>query len=227
MTKIDKNRVLKEVIEFCRFPVPKTPIDIVRHLKALNKNFYPKTPDKQVVKFLKKNYLNDLVEKGLLVKYEIGSGSWEKARKLLSYYESNNKTKPTRKVTELYQVNFLNFFNEKNDFLFKLPCFKEINLDLIVFLYNSMKAVDKKELEIKNFSFVLINLMMAYRDEQTRDKIRIKLYNLNFTDKEIDSIEKLLEYSLFMNDFFEKIPFKPNAEKAVELLEKISESKIN
>ncbi len=227
MTKLDKNRVFDEIIDFCRFPVPKTPIDIVRHLKGLDFGFYPGTPDKQVVKFLRTNYLNELVDNGLIVKYTFDSGSWKKARKLLSYYESGNKKKPTRKVSELYQINFLNFFSNKDSFLLKIPSFKEINLDLVVLLYNSFKSVNKKSLRLSNFSLELINLMMAYREESVRDKIRIKLYNLNFNDKEIESFEKLLEYSLFMNDFFEKIPFNPNDSRALELIEKINKNITN
>jgi len=217
MSNYNKNKILNEIIEFCRFPVPKTAIDIVRFIKYNNSNFYAKTPDKLVVKFLRKNFLDYLVEKGILVKYSPDFDYWAKVRKFLSFYESKNKNKVTRKVNELYQINF--FYFKNNSFLFKLPVLKEVNLDLVVLFYNLLKNIKSEEFE--NFSFELINLLMIYRNEKFRDKLRLKIYDLNLEDKEINSFEKIFEYSLYMNEFFNKIPFKPYYEKGINFLEKL------
>ena len=45
--------------------------------------------------------------KNLLIKYSIEDKDWKRARKLLSYYFSRQFQASPRKITELYQINFL------------------------------------------------------------------------------------------------------------------------
>ena len=218
MGKYDNKKIINEIIEFCKFYVPRTPIDIVRHIKYLNPSFYPKTPDKQVVKFLRSNFLNNLVNEGILVKYTPNLLEWKKIRKFMSFYEKNKKNRKTRKVSELYQINFFHFGS--NEILLKVPVLNDMNLDFIALLNNSF---EKKDIEkVDNFSLNLINLLMAYKqDKRIRDKIRIQLYDSQLNEKKINSIEKLLEYSFLIKEFLNKIPLKPDEEKALNFLNKL------
>ncbi len=211
MPHYNKEFIEREIINFCRFPVPRSPIEIVRYLKAKDLNFYKKTPNPQIVKFLRKDMLDNLVKKGILVKYDEKSLNWIKARKLLSYYESRNKDKASRKLTELYQINF--FYLADSPLVLNIPILLDINLDIVALLYNLTRNK-----HFDNFFFELVNLLYCYDNLKIRDKIRIELYNLSFNEKEIGCFEKLFEYTNLMQEFFNLIPFNPNLQKALDFL---------
>ena len=214
MVQYDQLKVEKDVLEFCRYPVPRTPADIVRYLKQRHPDFYAKTPVNQVVKFVRKDVLVKLVSNSHFVQYLCNDNEWNKTRKLISYYFSKQVQNSPRKLTEAYQVNFL--YLSDDALTFKLPSFKEINLDLNALLYPLTSART-----YSNFSLNLLNLIYCYSKEETRDRIRIELYRLNFDDKEKNLLERMLEVSSnndSMKAFFGNFPFQPNIEKALDFM---------
>lgn len=214
MVQYNLSNIEQKTIEFCRYPVPRTPIDIVRYLKMKDSNFYQKTPSEQVVKFLRRGVLDKLVEKNLLVKYNQNHKDWERARKLLSYYFSRQEGKQPRKVAELYQVNFLYLGNDS--LVFNLPSFSEINLDATTLLYNLTKGKN-----YENFFLNFINLILCYKSIVLRDDLRMLIYRIDFSDNERKFLEKVLDVTSTdksMNSFFALFPFQPDAEKAKRFL---------
>ncbi len=206
----------QKIVEFCSNPIPRTPIEIVRYLKALYPEFYPKTPDKLVVKFLRKKFLEKLCKKQFIVKYLHRDLLFNKSRKLLSYYlkKANVKKKP-RKLTELYQVNF--FYLKPSKILLKFPAIPEINLDAVTIMHKWFRQT-----KTENFGLELANLLMCYESPSLRDEIRIKLYSLPFKEYDKELFEKLLEVIISNEEvrkLLDSIPFSPNLDKALDFLE--------
>jgi hypothetical protein len=214
VVRYNKSKIESEVLNFCKFPVPRTSVEIVRYLKARDLSFYPKTEASQVVKFLKRDILDDLVDSGLILRYNSKQPQFERARKLLAYYYSKQPNVSPRKVQLLYQANFLNL--GEDNFFKTLPTFPEINLDVTALLYNLTK--DKS---FENFSFELINLIYCYLDPDNKDKIRLSLYTLDFTERERELIEKILEYNNIMQEFCNSIPMKPDVDRALDFLKSL------
>ncbi len=219
MTNYDKEEVRKKIIEFCRFPAPRTPKSIVEMLKMNVKGFYGKTPSEQVVKFLEKKELRELVEKNIILEYSPKDNFWNKARTLLSYYYSKVGKKKPRKLKKLYHVNFLHLSDDV--LMFNLPKFPEVNLDAVAIFYRIIK--DKN---IENFSLNLLNLIYSYSSPVLRDDVRIILYDSDLSNDEKELIEKVLEVVTETNsvqEFFNSFPFQPSIKKAEEFIKKISE----
>jgi len=209
MTTYNKFETSQKIIEFCRFPIPRTPLEIVNHLKKEVKDFYPKSRPDLVVRFLRQNHLEELVAKNILVEYSIDDAIWKNIRVMMKHFHTSQNVAPPRKVSSLYQINFL--YLQHTPHIYKLPVLKDINLDLITLFFPMIK--DKK---IDNFFWTVLNFL--YSCELERDKMKIELYRLNFNEKERGLLENFMKYSSEFKFFFQSFPFKPDADKAVELL---------
>jgi hypothetical protein len=199
----------QKIIEFCRFPIPRTATEIVRFLKKEVKDFYPKSRPDLIVRFLRQNHLEELVAKNILIEYSKEDQTWESMRKLMTHFFKNQNLTAPRKVSALYQINFL--YLQHTPHIYKLPILKDINLDLITLFYPMIK--DKK---IDNFFWTVLNFI--YSCELERDKMKIELYRLNFSEKERGLLENFMNYSAEFKSFFQSFPFKPDADKAIEML---------
>ena len=209
MVNYNEFEVNQKIIAFCRFPIPKSPIEIVRFLKKEVKNFYPKSRPDLVVAFLKRNHLEELVARNILVEYSLKDPSWPNTRAIMKhFYTSQNQSVP-RRVSSLYQVNFL--YLQHTPHIYKLPVLKEINQELITLFFPLIK--DKK---IDDFFWETLNFLLAYDKE--RDKMKIALYKLNFSEKERTLLEQFTNYAPEFSTFFKSFPFKPDSDKAIELL---------
>jgi hypothetical protein len=212
MTTYNKFEVNQKIIEFCRFPIPHSPLEIVRFLKKEVKNFYPKSRPDLIVGFLRKNHLDELVAKNILVEYSLKDPNWKNTRALMKHFYTNQNLTPPRKVSALYQINFL--YLQHTPHIYQLPVFKDINLDLITLFYPLSNG--KK---IQNFLWEILNFICSC--EKERDRMKIELYKLNFSDKERELLEGFMKYSPEFNSFFESFPFKPDSDRAVELLKQL------
>ena len=213
MVSYFKDKINEEIIEFCRFPIPRTPIQIINHLKKSDSKFYQKTEASRVVSFLREKYLKNLEYNGILIKYNLDSKQWKRARYMVKYHYSKSPEKSPRKLTELYQINFL--YLKGNPEIGKLPAFSDINLDLVVLFYNFLNVSD-----IKFYTYELLNLFYSYSIPEHRDKIRIQLYQLNFSEREQNILERALDYHPDFKEFFDELPFRPDPDRAIQLLTK-------
>ena len=209
MKKYNKFEANQKIIEFLRFPIPKTPTEITNHLKKEVENFYPKSRSDLVIGFLRRNHLDELLAKNIIVEYTGDETNWKSIRTLMKRYYNGQKAAPPRKVSSLFQINFL--YLQHTPHIYKLPILKEINIDLTSLFYPLVQ--DRK---IPNFFWEVLNLL--YANEQDRDKIKIGMYQLNFTEKEQLLLERFLGHSSDFNTFFQTFPFKPDTDKALELL---------
>lgn len=214
MVAYDLNQVENAVLDICRFPIPRTPIEIAKTLKKTVPSFYPRTDAARTVATLRANTLKPLEEKGLIVRYAPKLPQWARARRMLSYHHSKVPGKSPRKVAELYQINFL--FLGKDSQIQRLPSLPEINLDLVILFYNFSELM-----RLPFYTWELINLFYSFSFPEHRDKIRIKLHQLNFTDRERSTLEKALEYYPEFSDYLGKFPFRPDPGRALQLLEKL------
>jgi hypothetical protein len=209
MVNYNEFEVNQKIIEFCRFPIPRTASEIIKFLKKEVKNYYPKSRPDLIVSFLRKNHLDELVAKNILVEYSIKDPNWKNTRALMKHFYTNQGITPPRKVSSLYQINFLYLQHTPN--IYHLPVFKDINLELITLFYPLIK--DKK---IPNFFWEVLNFLLSY--EKERDKIKIAMHQLNFSEKERDLLEKFAGYSGEFNSLFQTFPFKPDSDKAIEFM---------
>ena len=152
MTNYNKFETGQKIIEFCRFPIPRTPTEIVNHLKKEVKDFYPKSRSNIVVRFLKQNHLEELVAKNILVEYFPSDSTWTSTRQLMKHFFKNQNLTVPRKVSALYQINFL--YLQHTPHIYKLPVLRDINLDLITLFYPMIK--DKK---VDNFFWAVLNFL--------------------------------------------------------------------
>lgn len=214
MVYFNKEKAKEKTLNYLRYPIPRTPVSVTRHLKKELKNFYPKTEDYRATKKTKKHILKPLNNKNLIIRYTDKEESWKDARELLKKHrEARNKPKP-RKLNELYQINF--FYLGKDTYIYKLPKLKEINLEIVALLYNITQGEQNK-----NFFWNILNLFHCYSNEKYKGKIRVKIYGSQFTDKESKTLDKLLEYHNEMEKVLNKLPFKPDIERCQEFLEKL------
>jgi len=211
MTHYSLDAAKQELIEFCKYPIPRTGSDIVRILKSKVPNFYPKTTPKRVVKEIRKKIIEPLIKEGKIVEYTQKDEKFSYARKLLSLYFKNQARKSPRKIERLYQVNFLLLGDTY--FLGKLPIVKEINLELCAMGYNFVK-----EKKIEGFAWKVINLLWCYSISGYRSKINIEIEKISFTDKEKDLLEKLLSHFSSFSQIYQQLPFNPSLQKATEFL---------
>lgn len=212
MVEYDLELAKKCSLEFCRFPVPRPPIAIVRHLRSAVPNFFPRTESKKVVFFLRKNVLRELIFRNLILEYIPTDTIWPNARRLITHYYSREPGKSPRKLARLYQINFLNLVD--TPWTYTLPAFKDINLDMVALLYKAVKGG-----KFEHFTFDLLNLFMCYAAQP--DQIRIQLYKLDFTEREAETLEKALERSAELKPFFKTFPLAPNLNAAFAFLEKL------
>lgn len=202
-------------LEFTRFPVPRTSSDIVRALKINDRDFYARTPPAQAVKFLRRDVLEPMVEKNFILRYSADDReAWSRARSLLSYYYSRQDRPSPRKVTELYQANFLYFADDS--LAFRLPSFKDVNLDACALLFNHVR---KKKFE--HFGMDMLNLIQCYSNASMRDRVRIEIYRLSFEEKEKSTLLRTLDItssSHLVQEFFNNFPFQPNLQKSLDFM---------
>lgn len=197
----------------CRFPIPKSAQHLVLELKSID-TFYPHTRTDKVVPLMRTHVLQNLLNSGYIIEYTQQDAVWEKARKLVALYYAKRPEPTPRKLSALYQINFFHLVASHQAPLFTLP--KETNLDLVILAYPFVK--DKT---IENFPLEILNLMYCYLSPGLHDKIRTRVYTLEFTEEEQDQLEKLLGYSEELKNIFESIPFKPDIERASVFLEKL------
>jgi hypothetical protein len=209
MTTYNKFAASEKIIEFCRFPIPRPPIEIIKFLKKEVQNYYPKSRPDVIMPFLRKNHLEELIAKNILVQYSINDSNWKNIRAVMKHFYTNQNITLPRKISSLYQINFL--YLQHTPHIYKLPILKDINFDLIAIFYPLIK--DKK---IDNFFWAMLNFL--YSCELERDKMKIELYKLNFSEKERGLLENFMNYSTEFKSFFQSFPFKPDADKAIEML---------
>ncbi len=214
MVYFNKEEAKEKTLEYLRYPVPRTPISTTRYLKKELEDFYPNTEDYRATKKLKKHIIKDLEKRNLLVKYTKEDGNWERARELLRrHYESIDRPKP-RKLTELYQINF--FYLGKDSYIRKLPVLEEINLETVALMY---RFIENKENQ--NYFWNILNLFYSYLQEEYKGKIRVKIHGSRFAEEESRALDRLLEHTDEMKDILNKLPFKPDIEKALKFIESI------
>lgn len=212
MVYFNKEKAKKETLKYLRYPVPRTPISITRHLKKELDNFYPNTKDYRATEKLKKHILKELEEKNLIIKYTEQSENWETARELLRrHYESQDKPKP-RKLSELYQINF--FHLGKDTHVYKLPVIEQVNLETVALMYRFTE-----EKENKNYFWNILNLFYCYSKDEYKGKIRVKIHGSLFTEEESTALDRLLNHTENLEKVLNKLPFKPNIDKAIEFIE--------
>lgn len=205
----------KETIKFLRYPIPRTPIEISRHLKENLENFYPKTKDYRTIKSLKENVLNELIDRKLVVRYTEKDENWKIARKLINRHRENKGKPKPRKLTELYQINF--FYIGKDTEIHKLPVIKEVNLELVALLYRFIEKEKNQPL-----FWNLLNLFYCYSKDEYKGKIRVKIHGRNFNENESKSLDRLLDHTEDLSKILDKIPFKPDIKKATTFLKKLN-----
>lgn len=214
MVYFDRSRAREEALNYLQYPIPRTPVDIVRHLKEKLDNFYPNTNEYRVVKKLRENILNELVKNNIVIKYTQTDEEWPQARELLrKEYERSNRSKP-RKLKSLYQINFLYLGRER--IMRNLPKLKDVNLELTAMFYRFTQ-----EKEIENYSLNLLNLFYCYDEEEYKGEIRMKVHGRQFTEKESRLLDRSLKHTDKFNRVFDELPFQPDIEKAVTFLEKL------
>ncbi|MCD4740685.1 hypothetical protein K8R43_05880 [archaeon] len=209
--RFNKEKAKKETIKHCRHQIPRSSISIARQLKKKVAGFYPNSPPKKITPLMKKNILGPLEEDGFLIKYTPEKTSWKKARLLLTLYHEKGKPKP-RKITELYQTNFLYLEDTVFPLIKNLPKPEpELNLDLVVLLSKFKKT--------ETYTWDLLNLLLAASKEE--DQLRIYLYKLPIDYNKIEILERILEYGKEYTHI--QFPFKPDQENAKNFLRKITE----
>lgn len=214
MVYFDKSIAKEKTLDYLRYPVPRTPISIVRHLKKEVDNFYPKTNGYRVVKKLREEVLNDLINQGLILKYKEGDREWGTAKELIKReYEASSKTKP-RKLKEVYQINF--FYLSKDNLTYKLPVIKDVNIELTALLYRFME-----EKEVKNFSLKLLNLFHCYDKEEYKGRIRMKIHGKRFNEKESRLLDRSLDHTSEIRKVLNELPFKPDISEAESFLDEL------
>ncbi len=215
MVNYNINKAKKETLNYLRYPVPRTPVSIVRKLKEEVPDFYPNTNPYRVVNRIREKVLKDLLEKNLIVKYTEEDEIWDSARELLKKeYEKERKRKP-RNLKELYQINFF-YLSEESQF-YNLPVLKDVNLNLTAMFYRFLE-----EKEIKNFFWKILNLFYCYNNEKNKGKIRVKIHSKGFNEKESKLLERALEYSDEVEPILEDFPFDSNIDEAVKFIKTLS-----
>jgi hypothetical protein len=205
--------VQEKVLEACRSSVPKTPLEIAASLKKTLPGFYKATPADKIVARIKQAYLNSLVERGLLVEYSPDSSVWANARALIKYFREKEGKEPPRKLSSLYQINFLCIGGDP--WFYKIPALANINLEMCSFLY---PRVQKRK--FVGFFANLVNLCWCYGTEY-RERMRLELYATGLDDNEKERLEKALELSTEARYFYETLPFKPNPQAAIAFLNEL------
>lgn len=208
--------VKEKVLNLCRSPIPRSGVEIARHVKD---DFYPKTPDAKAVRYLAKEHLGPLVKQGFLVQYSPEDSAWEKARGLLRYSSLKSEGSRPRGVRLLYQVNFLYLLPPKADTpypaLHTLPApQKEMNLDLVTLLsrFFSGRDVDGNE-----YLWNAINLFCCFLSH--KDALLSKIDAIPFSSEEKMVLRSISEYSDGFRAFADGFPFSPSLEKALGFLE--------
>jgi len=190
----DLEKAKQAVLGFCYSHIPKTPVQIVRGLKQEVKGFYPKTPDKKVVKYLRRDVLLPLKDNGFLVRFIRGDReAWDGARTLVVNDARKGGVPVPRGVKELYQTNV--FFEKdklsKTPTIIALPNINpEHNLRAFLLLQKFKKPV--------NFTWKFFNLVLCASVKQSKDQLRLFIYSLHLDYDSAELLDELLEYG---NDY--------------------------
>lgn len=213
MSNYNKGLAKQRILEFCRFPVPRSRSEISNYLKLSVPGFYPKSNSHRVSLFIE-DLIQDLANSGLIVDYTPNDSTWKNTRKLVSHYFNQNKRHSPRKLSKLYQTNI--FCLAGSQYFSILPVIKDINLDLVALWYNFTK--DKEtEPQFENFFMQMLNLAYCCSFPEIKSKFRIEIYQLDFTERERGLLERIFDYSEKITSKF-NIPFSPNAAAALEFL---------
>lgn len=207
---VKKQRVLGEVVDFCRFPVPRSRSEIAQQI--INLRYYSSSPDR-VIEFISP-LLDEACRRGLLVEYSPKSTDWSEARQLVTEFAKRRRQPVPRKLNRLYQTNF--FCLSESFGLAEFPVLRQTNVALTALFYPFVR--NKKA---SAFFWNLLNLFLAY--QSWRDRLRIRVYGLNLTENEREALLKALEQYPSLESLLVQLPFLPNVEKAEEFLEKLAE----
>lgn len=208
--------IKEKVLDFCRSPIPRTGIEIVRHVKE---DFYPGTPDAKAVRYLIKEHLDPLVKQGFLVSYAPDNPAWEKARGLVRYSSLKSEGSRPRGVRLLYQINFLYLLPPKADTpypaLHSLPMpQKEMNLDLVTLLSRFFSG---RDYDGSRYLWNVLNLFCCFLAH--KEALLSKIDSIPFTSEEKMVLRSISEYSDGFRAFADGFPFSPSLEKALGFLE--------
>ncbi|MCK4327206.1 MAG: hypothetical protein KAW41_01890 [Candidatus Diapherotrites archaeon] len=203
----------REVLVYCSGQVPRTVAGIARHLKTLP-GFYPKTPGEKLGKPVR-SLVAPLLSAGLLIKYTPQNSCWERAREMTTKGNRAAGNPVPRKVGELYQTNFL-YSYDSHPPIISLPVpGGEMNFEANALLYHFPKPA--------NYTWEMLNLLMAASDAKQKDDLRLHLYVLPFDYREIEFLEHVLDFGYEFREI--KFPFRPSVDEAKGFLSELAVGK--
>ncbi len=195
--------IAKKVLEIANSPIPRTLTGIARGLVSAGV-FSTKYPNK-LAPYLRRKYIDPLVQDSYLIVFEPGTESWDNARALVRMYSS---IKP-RRVGELYQTNFVYAFSPVNMVLLpRVP--QDLNLAAMAFSHKLSKRIGESQ-----FGILLFNFILSGREPEFRNMIRLYMYKRRIDFDDLDLMEKFLDFGLKLDKF----PFKPDSELAKQFVD--------
>jgi hypothetical protein len=157
-----------------------------------------------------------LLASGLLVTYTPDSPAWARAREMASKGAKAAGEAPPRNTTELYQANFL--YSPGNTQLptvaLPLPG-AELNFEMRALLHRFAKP--------ENYTWEMLNLLLAASDKKARADLRLHLYVLPLDHGEIELLEQVLEFGEEFAGV--SLPLRPSVDEAKGFLEALAGAK--
>lgn len=212
----DKNKARELVLTYCSSYVPRTAAGVARELKARLPGFYPKTLPQRLRRQIA-SLAEPLLAAGLLVAYTPTSAAWPRAREMATKGAKAAGEAPPRNTSELYQANFL--YSPGNTPLpvvaLPLPS-AELNFEMRALLHRFAKP--------ENYTWEMLNLLMAASVPRQRDDLRLHLYVLPLDHSEVELLERVLEFG---GDFIGiRMPLRPSVDEAKGFLEALAGAKM-
>lgn len=208
---VNKKRfVTDELVRFCSFPVPRTRSEIAAHLVSVGQ--YKSRSDR--VADLIAPLLDEACGRGILVAFSPEGTGWNNARQVVKDFAKRRAKKTPRKLSRLYQTNFLCLAETPG--LAEFPTMPDLNVELVTFLYRFVR-----EKPVPGFFWNLLNLFLAY--SAFRDRIRLKVHALRLAEGDEEALLRALEQSFRLKNLLEQLPFLPNVEKAEGFLDLLAE----
>lgn len=208
----DREKARGLVLAYCSSYVPRTAAGIARELKTRLVGFYPKTPA-QRLRHQVKALAEPLLGSGLLVAYTPTSLSWPRAREMATKGAKAAGEAPPRNTAELYQANFL--YSPGNSQLptVALPTpSAELNFEMRALLHRFARP--------ENYTWEMLNLLLAASVPRQRDDLRLHLYMLPLAQGEIELLERVLDFGEAFASV--SLPLKPSVDEAKGFLEELA-----
>ena len=203
----------REALHFCSNYVPRSLSGIAKQLKSVP-GFYPNTPPEKLGRQVRA-LLEPLVAAGLLLRYTPENNCWGRAREMATKANQRLGRPAPRRIGELYQTNFMYSYDPGLPIIELPNPGSEMNFEANVLMHKFEKP--------KNYTWEMLNLLLAARDKKTRDGLRLFLYSLPLDCSEVELLEGVLEFGYDFRDT--EFPFKPSAENAKSFLRGLAEGK--